>query len=100
MPAACEMAARDKMISGNLAEYGEQARTLRWIDPAAALAAERERARLLAAVAPPASLAFKQTKPHHGDLSPGCAICGRGLVLSLRQRPLQLPLFLLPHQPG
>jgi pyruvate formate-lyase activating enzyme-like uncharacterized protein len=78
MLAASKIAGRDKMIIGNLAEYGDQAQSLRWIDPTRSFEAEGERARILGTVKLPVTLAFKQTKPHFGQLSPGCRICGQG----------------------
>jgi pyruvate formate-lyase activating enzyme-like uncharacterized protein len=42
------------------------------------LAAEAERARLIEELGQDMSLAFKQTKPHIGPLSPGCRTCGEG----------------------
>lgn len=69
---------REKFVAANTAEYGEQARTLNWVTPKSAEAAEIERARLLDGMAPAVVSACRQTKPHLGALSPGCRICTRG----------------------
>ena len=69
---------RRKMILDNAAEYGAQADSLPWVSPTRAMAAEAQRARLLAALGSASNQAFKQTKPHLHDLAPGCRICGQG----------------------
>ena len=69
---------RERCLAANAAEYGEQARTLNWVTPERAQAAETERARLLKEMAPAVTSACRQTKPHLGALSPGCRICTRG----------------------
>jgi uncharacterized protein len=71
-------AARERMIAANLAEYGEHAQALRWVTPSQAAEFEARRAAVLAATAGRLSQSFRQTKPHYGDLSPGCRICGQG----------------------
>jgi pyruvate formate-lyase activating enzyme-like uncharacterized protein len=71
-------AQREEWIAANLVEYGDQAASMKWISPVQALAAEGRRARALADMAPLLRLASRQTKPHLGDLSPGCRICGIG----------------------
>jgi len=69
---------RERMFAANQAEYGDHARSLRWVDPAQAAAAETRRAETLAALAERITQACKQTKPHYGPLSPGCRICSQG----------------------
>jgi pyruvate formate-lyase activating enzyme-like uncharacterized protein len=69
---------RERLVAANAAEYGEQSRTLNWVTPEIALAAEIERTRMLADMAPAVTSACRQTKPHLGALSPGCRICTRG----------------------
>lgn len=69
---------RQNAILANAAEYGELARQLHWITSEEAQVAEAERSRRLAALGRAVNLAFKQTKPHMGPLSPGCRICGEG----------------------
>ena len=92
---------RHQLVSANLAEFGDTADRLNWISPAGAMAAQTERGKRLQAIGQRLHLAFKGTKPHIGPLSPGCRICGEGgLVLPVRQRQMQLPLFLLPEFPG
>jgi uncharacterized protein len=71
-------AQREEWIAANLAEYGDRSASLNWIDPGQAVAAEGRRARALADMAPLLRLSSRQTKPHLGDLSPGCRICGLG----------------------
>ncbi len=69
---------RESMIAANQAEYGEDARALRWVAPSEAAAAESRRIETLAALADRISQAYKGTKPHYGGLSPGCRVCGQG----------------------
>lgn len=66
------------MIAANLAEYGDHAQTLAWVTPAQAAECEARRGQILAAATDRISQAFQQTKPHYGDLSPGCRLCGQG----------------------
>lgn len=70
--------ARERMLASNRTEYGEHAQNLRWVTPDKATAAETRRSETLAALAGRISQAYKQTKPHYGELSPGCRICGQG----------------------
>jgi pyruvate formate-lyase activating enzyme-like uncharacterized protein len=71
-------ARRHRLVSANLAEFGDTADRLNWITPAAAKAAQTERGERLQAIGQGLNLAFKATKPHMGPLSPGCRICGEG----------------------
>ncbi len=69
---------RHRIVSANLAEFGDAANRLNWISPAGAIAAEAERGIRLNAIGRQLDFAFKGTKPHVGPLSPGCRICGEG----------------------
>jgi uncharacterized protein len=71
-------ALREKWITANLAEYGEHAPLLSWVSSEQAFRAEGNRARALSAMAPLLRSASKHTKPHLGELAPGCRICGMG----------------------
>lgn len=69
---------RNKLISANLAEYGNRANAIHWATPERLAEAQSRRAQLLEALAPQITIANKQTKPHWGPLSPGCRICAQG----------------------
>lgn len=69
---------RSKLITANCKEYGQQADTIRWISTDQITSAEAQRAKLLDTVAEYLSMAAKQTKPHIGQLSPGCQVCLEG----------------------
>jgi uncharacterized protein len=69
---------RERWVAANHTEYGEQASSLNWIEPEQAFAAEGRRARILSAMAPLLHMASKQTKPHLGELAPGCSACAMG----------------------
>jgi pyruvate formate-lyase activating enzyme-like uncharacterized protein len=57
---------------------GSRYQQLSFITPNEARAAGESRKRLLAELADRAGFAFKGSKPHLGELSPGCVHCGRG----------------------
>jgi len=69
---------RLKLIAANLAEYESQSGELCWISEPQVLQAEEDRIRCLAAISHAVEMAFHQTKPRLGPLSPGCVICGEG----------------------
>ncbi len=66
------------MLTANHNEYGKKAATLHWISAEQICAAEAQRARLLKAASPLLCVSARQTKPHLGELSPGCRICLEG----------------------
>lgn len=78
MLTAHTIALREQMIAANQAEYGDHAQTFAWVTPARAAEFEARRRQILTSIAGRVSQAFQQTKPHYGDLSPGCRICGQG----------------------
>lgn len=69
---------RQKMIDASLIEYGEKADLLSWVSPEQAREAQARRAQIFRDFSPDIKIDFKRTKPHVGDLSPGCRICGQG----------------------
>ena len=69
---------RQKLIESNLLEYHDIKDELTWIDEDLARKKTDERTRLLAAMEHGLSWMFSQTKPHTGQLSPGCLLCGLG----------------------
>lgn len=69
---------KSKLIAANCKEYGEKADTIRWISDDQSIAAEALRAKILNTAAPFVSMVAKQTKPHFGELSPGCQVCLEG----------------------
>ena len=70
--------AEQKFIAANVAEYGPLIDANRWVDSDGISTAEAKRARLLNEAARFLQVSAKQTKPHLGDLSPGCRICTEG----------------------
>jgi len=69
---------RQRLVSSNLAEFGDSASALNWISSEEAMAAEIKRGSRLEAIGEHLQMAFKGTKPHIGPLSPGCRLCGEG----------------------
>ncbi|MDA8139952.1 MAG: radical SAM protein [Desulfobacteraceae bacterium] len=69
---------RAKLTAANLAEYGDKAGAIHWAAPATMAAATTRRAELLQTAAAFLTQAAKQTKPHFGELSPGCRVCASG----------------------
>jgi pyruvate formate-lyase activating enzyme-like uncharacterized protein len=51
---------------------------MKWLSPDQAVKAEQDRSRILEGMGPALNWSFSGTKPHTGDLSPGCRICGQG----------------------
>ena len=67
-----------KAIAANLAEYGSRSHDLHWVTESQAFKAEEDRTRCLTTIQHAIEMAFHQTKPRLGPLSPGCAVCGEG----------------------
>lgn len=66
---------RNKLVSANMAEYGDRAVRIPWAAPDRLAAAQTTRANILQAASPFLTLSAKETKPHWGALSPGCRVC-------------------------
>lgn len=69
---------RRHQIRHNEDEYGLRYNFLAFVTEEQALAATRRRDELLASMGAHLRLAFHDTKPHYGELSPGCRACGEG----------------------
>jgi pyruvate formate-lyase activating enzyme-like uncharacterized protein len=69
---------KKRFLEANHAEYEEIKDQLAWISEERALAAGKERADLITAMGEGLNWMFSQTKPHTGELSPGCLLCGNG----------------------
>lgn len=69
---------RNRLISANVAEYGDRAVNIVWALPEQSAAAEAKRAAILREAAAGLAWSAKGTKPHWGTLSPGCRICTEG----------------------
>jgi len=69
---------REKLIDANSREYGRAYDLLRFVDDAAAAAANHEREALLAWLGAHARFGYAGTKVDCSRLSPGCQRCGEG----------------------
>jgi pyruvate formate-lyase activating enzyme-like uncharacterized protein len=69
---------RRQIVDTNRSEYGDRSGCLPWITPEQAREAEARRTRMIEAFSSEIDFDFKGTKPHLGNLSPGCRVCGQG----------------------
>ncbi|MGA1796120.1 MAG: radical SAM protein [bacterium] len=69
---------RTRFIQANKDEYGDRYTALKWASGKEAHRAAGLRQEILSALEGSVHIRFKGTKPHSGDLSPGCEICGDG----------------------
>jgi pyruvate formate-lyase activating enzyme-like uncharacterized protein len=71
-------ARRQEFIGANHEEYRDMADRLTWIGEEKAAAGEKERTELIKGAGGHLKWSFSGTKPHTGELSPGCDLCGNG----------------------
>ncbi len=69
---------RGRLVSQNLAEYEGIRDQLSWFRDSMAEEYETKRNDLLNGLGEHLNWSFSRTKPHTGELSPGCTLCGNG----------------------